>query len=210
MPFPPDPPAQIQERKGEIRQESSGPNSPNIMTGNNSTVTIGGAQVSGVIKPSNGQRPVLRVPVPDNALLLNFGSNIAYSTKPSFVAVQFAGENMLSIKRVAGGLSLNARVYSPDGRIVADIEDNEFSVNPNNYFKIKHATPDKFVVYNQFGQEALSVSFVSPTYVVITGTFYKPGGKALVATQDQVVLLPSRSTISGSIAGENGGAAFAF
>ena len=40
MPFQGNPPAQVQQKTPYVKQESSGPNSPNVITGDHSTVNI--------------------------------------------------------------------------------------------------------------------------------------------------------------------------
>jgi hypothetical protein len=86
-----------------------------------------------------------------------------------------------------GGLAVDARVFSSDRRIVADIEKNTFTVNPNNYFKIKRPDKSTFVVYNQQDEVSLSVDFVAPNYMVVNRTFYHPNIRSpLVATSDAV------------------------
>lgn len=210
MPFQADSPKQIQTRKSDVKQESRGANSPNVVTGNNSIVNIRNVPVlSGMLEPANQKQPVLRITVPDGALVVEFGGNLAYSTASSLVAVKFGGENLVSLIRRDGKIAVNARVYSADGRIVADIENNEFTVNPNNYFKIKHPDKSTLIIYNQLGEEAMNVVFVSPAYLILNGVFYKPGRGTIKATKDGIVL-NGNITIRDSVAGENQGAAFSF
>ncbi len=165
--------------------------------------------LSGVLKPSNESNPMLEIPVPQNALLINFGSNFAFSTQSSFVAVRIANDDVLTVSRSREGISLNAHVYSADGRIVAGIENNEFTINPNNYFKKKRPDKSTFIVYNQSGEEALNVRFANPRYMLVTGTFHLPKYGTLTATNDGI-RTPGGGIIQGNISGENRGAQFSF
>ena len=104
------------------------------------------------------------------------GTGCAYSTRESVVILRVAGENVLSLKRSGSGILIGAKVFSHDQRIVADIVDNEFNINPNNYFKIKHPDPSTLVVFDQQGKEALNVHFMNPSAVRFTGLLYSAQG----------------------------------
>ena len=171
-----------------VRQSSTGPNSPNIVTGDHSTINIG-PKLSGVLLPdANGKRPVFRFPIPDDELVARVGGSTMHSKGKSFVAVRWADEDVVTVHSTGDGLTISARVYSADGRIVADIENNEFTVNPNNYFKIKRPDRSTLVVYNQTDEECLNVKYVATRYLTITGIFYKPGRGKLVMTPEGMIL----------------------
>jgi hypothetical protein len=162
---------------------------------------------SGTLRPSNDPIPTLRLTIPNNALVVNLGSNFAYSTKPSFLVLRFAGEDALAVNRSEEGISLSARIHSPDGRIVAEIQGNEFTINPNNYFKKKRPDKSTLIVYNQAGEEAINVRFAGAQYMTITGTFHKPG-HATISVTPIGIRWGSGNVTSGNICGECTGAAF--
>jgi hypothetical protein len=163
----------------------------------------------GLLIPSDEPVPVLDASVPKDALVVNFGSNFAFSKQSSFVVCNIAGEDILTVTRSAEGIALDARIYSADGRIVAAIEKNEFTINPNNYFKKKLPDKSSFIVYDQTGEEAINVHFSNRTYVIVTGKFYKPGYGMLTVTSSGIHT-PEGIVIQGGYVGENVPAEFIF
>jgi hypothetical protein len=202
----------VKQRKGPqgLRQNSTGPNSPNIVTGDGSTINIGPKLSGLLVAAPNGKRPALRIAVPNGALVLNCGNNFACSNQAKFVALRVLGEDLVTVHRIGGGISIGALVYSTDGRIVADIENNVFSVNPNNYFKIKNPNKSTLVVYDQYNNESLNVKFVATDYLVVKGRFYKPG-YGTITINDDMISTPNgkMSDNFATIMGE-GGVAFGF
>lgn len=164
-------------------------------------------EFSGLLRPSDEPTPTLRIPIPPNALLVNLGGNYAFSTRPAHVVLRLAGEDVLSVERINGCIALNSRVYGPDGRVVAVIEKNKFTVNPNNFFKIGRPNRFTFIVHNQRGEEAMNVRFANPGHMVVTGTFHKPGYGVLTVTPSGI--RSPRVNITGSILGQNAETDFA-
>jgi hypothetical protein len=139
-------------------------------------------QVSGLLKPSDEPFPALQSSVPEGALLINFGGNFCFSKKSLFPVLNISGEDLLTITRSAEGIALNVRIYSPDGRIVAMVERNEFTINPNNYFKKKRPDKSTLIVYDQTGEEAINAHLSNRAYMIVTGKFWKPGYGMITVT----------------------------
>lgn len=218
------PPAQVEPHKDdkrkqaaqkpEVHQESRGANSPNIVVGDHGSVIITQVQpqTTGFLSPANDpmvQAPAwLTIPIPDNALRMYLGEGCAYTTRDSIVILRIAGKDLLTMKRSAAGILMGAKVFSKDERIVAEIEDNEFTVNPNNYFKIKHPDASTLVVYDQYDDEALNVRYANSHMLRVTGRFYSPRG--LIQITPAGLVIPGNNTIRFGYMAANGIAAFAF
>jgi len=85
-----------------------------------------------------------------------------------------------------GGMLVNAKIFSLDGRIVADIENNEFHINPNNYFRQERPDNHRLIVYDQQGVAVLNVHYLNRKAVRILGTFLRPGYEPVVVREDSV------------------------
>ena len=109
--------------------------------------------------------------VPDGVLKVYLGSNIFYTTKALQVILRIAGEDLLTIHRGPDGISLDAKMFSKDGRIVAEIKDNVFHVNPNNYFYVERPNESSLVVHGQEGETVLNVRYLNKLSVVVQGIF---------------------------------------
>ena len=101
-------------------------------------------ETSGRLRPARDADP----PVPPDchknspdSFAVFYGGAVAYTAQGDITIIEVASQPLLSVNRTPEGLSISARIYSQDGRIVAEIVDNKFTINQNNYFK--RECPDK-------------------------------------------------------------------
>lgn len=171
------------------------------------------SQVStkGVLEPDSRPDPEFDwlghqlTPQPD-ALNVFFGSNLASFTGQKCTIFRIAGNDVLWVERSPNGILISAKVFDPDKKIMAEIEKNKVTVNPNNTFKrdIKKHT---LVVVDESDREVLNVDFVNPHSVVINGIFpwddYGP-----VIADKTILRLARRGTMSQSFTNCGTGVAF--
>lgn len=109
-----------------------------------------------------------------------YGGSVNFNTRPDVTIVTIASKPLLAVRKTPDGLAISASIYGEDGRIVAEVKDNEFSINQNNYFR--RARPDRstLTVYDQFNSEVLSVRYVNPSAIRVTGVFRYAGREVLI------------------------------
>jgi hypothetical protein len=86
--------------------------------------------------------------IPGTALAIFLGRSAAYSSASPHVVIRIRGEEVLSFERAHGEIAINARVFSRNGRIVAEIRRNEFFINPNNYFRRERPDSPSLIVFD--------------------------------------------------------------
>lgn len=65
-------------------------------------------------------------------LSLYFGNSVT-TTSGQSCRVLSIGRDIISVRRENYGVLVNVKVFCTDSRIVAEIEDNEFRINPNDF-----------------------------------------------------------------------------
>jgi len=75
-----------------------------------------------------------------------------------------------------------------DGKIVAELKENQFHINPSNYYRIEKPNEHALVVYDAQGNEALNVYFLNPAAIKLTGRFYFPKRQPIIITEDWLML----------------------
>lgn len=120
--------------------------------------------------------PEMQTRLPKGALRLYLGSCVAVSTGGPMVALKVGGEPVVSIRRDGEAISVSAKLYSKDRRIIAEIADNEFHLNPNNYFRKERPSKSELVVYDQSGAEVLRAKYLNSKAIKITGVFQSDAG----------------------------------
>ena len=137
---------------------------------------------TGVLEPDTIPYPVGFFPTPDNSgLNVFFGSNLISFNGDRCVILNLSGEDALWVERAGTGMLISAKVFDPDKKIMAEIEKNKVTINPNNTFK-HEIKKHSLVVVSQADQEVLNVNFMNPHVMIITGIFYGEGFGRLVAS----------------------------
>ncbi|HEY0375986.1 MAG TPA: hypothetical protein VGC87_03430 [Pyrinomonadaceae bacterium] len=147
----------------------------------------------GLLIPANDPtppNPCLGAPfeISPKAVFIFFGNSAAFTDRLRITAIRFVGKDLISLSRTPDGLNVSAQVFSEDGRIIAEIEDNEFHVNPNNYFKVKRPDESTLIVYDQQNNPVLNVRYLNPSAIKILGVFHSPNREPVVIEEEKLIL----------------------
>lgn len=157
------------------------------------TPAVKETEFSGVLLPANDPSPPNRcTPPPPEALSVFYGGSVAWSTHFPLTIVSITGKDLLSVRRDANGLSVWAKIFDAEGKIIADIENNEFTINQNNYFKHKRPDASTLIIYDQYDQPVLNVRFLNPAALRVLGVFR-------VKDRAPVIIEENRTLFGGSI-----------
>jgi len=135
--------------------------------------------------------------IPANALAILLGTSAAYSSASPHAVIRIKGEPVLSFERAYGEIAINARVFSRDGRIVAEIRRNEFFINPNNYFRRERPDSHSLIVFDQENRRVLDVRFINPRALRFLGIFNHPTHEVVISESEGLFA-------GGTCFGENG------
>ncbi|HVM60660.1 MAG TPA: hypothetical protein VMV72_07305 [Verrucomicrobiae bacterium] len=99
------------------------------------------------------------------------GSQVVYVSLLAGKILQPFGANVaFSLKATNGGLLVSAMFFSLDGRIVSEIRDNNWVLNPNNYFR-KNFDRSSLEVIDEFNTPVLQVRYLTLNSFKIGGLF---------------------------------------
>lgn len=134
---------------------------------------------SGFLVPGDEPTPPNRCtngpfPLPKDAMLVILGNSASWGTSFPQTVIKIGNDRMLTMDEIAGQIKLSGKFFSSDGRIVAELKDNEFFINPNNYFRKKRPDSHSLVVYDQQGVEVLNARFINSHTMKITGVIRHP------------------------------------
>jgi hypothetical protein len=148
---------EIQEHLGEIQKQET---------------------FSGLLTPSDEPTPPNACSefIPSGAMLVMLGNSASFDLKYPFTVIKIGDERMLVVDRVGEQIAISAKLFSEDGRIVAQLDKNRFFINPNNYFR-KEISADghSLVIYDQKDIEVLNVKFLNATTIEFLGLIRYPG-----------------------------------
>jgi hypothetical protein len=99
--------------------------------------------------------------------------------------VRMAGIDLLTLLRNADSVGISARFFDATG-LIAEIVDNEFTVNPNNTFKTERPDASTLIVRDRWGNEAVRVEYLNREAVRITGVFFVPDRKPIIVKTDEI------------------------
>jgi hypothetical protein len=141
-------------------------------------------ETSGVLLPGTKEIPKGNVEIPEGAMAIFLGNSIAYTRSFPHTVIEVGRDPALVINKIGANLAVFAKFFSEDGRIVAELKENQFYVNPNNYFRIERPSDHCLIVYNQKGQQALNIEFLNPFAIKLLGRFYFPGRQPIIIEEE--------------------------
>lgn len=157
-----------------------------------------------VITPGSKPRPKTHQSVPDDKFLLILGDFLAWKSDLPMVALMQRDEPLIRLNKEPHGMSLSAKFFSADGKIVAEIDRNEIHPNPANFWRIKRSA-HRLIVFNDEAKVVMDVQYLNPRTVKILGKFFARGGYPIELAEDGISLGSGRFVKTA--AGEFGNAA---
>ena len=144
-----------------------------------------------------------------NTLKVYLGTNIGFTTKQDQVVLQIADKDLLTIHRTPKGMSVDAKIFSEDGRIVVGIERNIVRANLNNIYYVEHP-PDEhsLIVHDQKDEVVLQLLYLNPSAVRVSGIFRYADHEPIVVSDE--IYINKRTPMQHSVAGDSGGSLFHF
>jgi hypothetical protein len=160
--------------------------------------------LSGVLTPDN--KPTPKTPngvlIPTDAIALFFGNSFAYTNSFPHTIIEVGTEPLIVINKQGNIITLTAKLFSEDGKVVAELKENQFNINPNNYFRLERPNAHTLVIYDQKGNESLNVNFINPKVIKLTGRFYLPNHPPIVITEEYQIF-GNNMKMSNSSFGQN-------
>ncbi len=148
--------------------------------------------LKGLLIPGDEPDPALpsscyRVhPVPPDALRVYLGGDAGYTTADQVTVLTVRGTDLLALRRTSKGLAINAKTFSEDGKIIAEIIDNRFYINPNNFFKMVRPDSHSITVYDLRNRKVLDIRFINSHSVKVLGIFQLPGVAPVIIDEAQL------------------------
>ena len=128
-------------------------------------------QLARVIRPNTGLLVPGTKPIPDHVtslpsggeFIILMGADCLCSAKefPHTVINQM-GEDMMVVGKDGDNFWLNAKMFSSDGRIIAEITRNTFTINEKNCFRIER-NPHRLIVFNDEARPVIDLELLNKT-----------------------------------------------
>jgi hypothetical protein len=159
--------------------------------------------LAGLLTPDNKPTPKTprNTPIPSNALAVFLGNSLAYNSSFPHTVIEVGNEPLLVINKQGDIVSITAKFYSKDGKIISELKDNQFFINPSNYYRMERPNEHALVVYDAQGNETLNIYFLNPKAIKLTGKLYFPSIAPIIITDDRQIL--GNMQMSGATFGEN-------
>lgn len=146
-------------------------------------------ELHGLLIPANDPRPGYPLPaeIGDDAVVVFLGDS-RLITKGKVTGIEVMGQKLISVTTGAeGAIAISARVISPANKVVAQITENEFYVNPDNFFRMRRDDWHTLEVVDQVGNQVLYVRYLNPTTIKVLGSFYIPNQPPTIIAEDHFI-----------------------
>lgn len=139
--------------------------------------------LSGILIPSD-KSTINLLDVPVGAFALFFGNSVAYTNEFPHTIIQVGNDPLLVINKLDDRLTISAKFFSRDGKIIAELRDNKFDINPNNYFHIERPNEHILIVYDQEAKQILNIEYLNPSAMKLLGKFYLPNRPPIIIDEE--------------------------
>jgi len=149
-------------------------------------------QLSGLLVPSNDPDPPLPDScsrgggVPPDSLRVYMGGNAGFSVSDEITVLNVRGVDLIDLRRTPKGLAISAKTFSEDGKVIAEIVDNRFYVNQNNFFRLDRPDNHSLVVYDVRDRKVMDITYINSRSVRVLGVFQVPGAPPLVVSDNEL------------------------
>jgi hypothetical protein len=156
---------------------------------------------SGFLTPDNKSTPN-KVSIPPKALSLFLGNSVAYNSSFPHTVIEVGTEPLLVINKQGNNVTITAKFFSTDGKIVAELKENQFYINQSNSYRMERPNDHSLIVYDEQTNEALNVYFLNPAAIKLTGRFYFPKHQPIIITEEWL-MIGNNNKMSRMTFGEN-------
>jgi hypothetical protein len=132
------------------------------------------------------------IEVPADAMRVFLGNTEVYSTSQRFMVLKIDDDETMLLQKTETGMFVSLRVRDQEGRLIAQVVDNQFFINPHNSFQIKGAGTNSLKVYNGRGDRIFDLELLNPRVVIILGTFFGPQGEEITIGKDQQIFTDAK------------------
>jgi hypothetical protein len=133
-------------------------------------------KLAGTLFPANEPDPKHSCPTGDDEVTLYIGDSGITAHHFPLTVLAVADKPAIVIDRDADGtMALSVDIRSQDGKIIASIDKNKFTVNPNNSLSMKRPDRSSLLVVDQYGSTALNAHYVNRHSFQLTGRLNMDG-----------------------------------
>lgn len=138
-----------------------------------------------------------------SGLKIFVGPNVGCTSLKSQAILAIDGQLLLSIDRKPSGISVDAKVFDSDGKIVVQVENNKFFVNQNAAFRVDRPDAHSLIVYDNRADKVLDIWYLNKSSIRVNGIFRYKNLRPFVIT-DTSLIDPTGGQYRGSLFGDAG------
>lgn len=119
--------------------------------------------------------------VPQEALLIFLGGITSYTTEFPHTVIEVHGIPRLVLDRKPdNSVAISVDILDSDGKIIVELDENRFTVNPHNYFKLVRKDRSSLSVFDDYKNEVLTVRYLNERAIWMNGILRYPGAPPIV------------------------------
>ena len=119
-------------------------------------------------------------------------SVVAFAPADGVTVLRIKGIDVLDLRRTSNGVAILAKVFSEDGKVVAQIIDNRLYVNPGNFLRIDNPDSHSLAVYDMHQRQLLAIRYLNSQTVRVVGIFQVPERAPVLISEDELLVGTNR------------------
>jgi hypothetical protein len=158
----------------------------------NTAIQTRETEFEGLLTPANE-------PTPDNicsrggllprqgSMLMIAGGSASFTTFFPQTVFKIGDDPIVTMNKIGDKIAISAKLFSEDGRIIAELHDNRFSINRNNFFRRERPDQHTLVVFDQRDVQVLYVRFINKSTIKFLGVIRHPSKTVLISETEGVL-----------------------
>src|SRR6266571_4062969 len=144
-------------------------------------------QLQGVLYPASDPTPATACrDIPPDATVIIFGNSAAYTQERTNVLLREGPTPLLWLTTAPDGAALlNGTFRSIDGRVIAEVSQGRFSVNPNATLPFSRPDRSTLVVRDEYGNVVLNVRYINKHAISLLGKYQLSRSQAFIIEREE-------------------------
>ena len=137
--------------------------------------------------------------MPKGYLALFYGGSVSANNSFPRTFLEVGGIPRIRLDRIGDRVSVSLDLFDsdPNPRIIATVEKNHFTVNPNNYFRLELSRDhSRLTITDQHNVKALSLDYLNKGALRIDAVLYYPGMDGPLRITDNELITPGGGSVS--------------
>lgn len=116
----------------------------------------------------------------ENGLFIMTGQTTSYVDRFPHTVISVDEQPRLTVNRKDKNAQISLDVFGPDGKIIANLDDDGFTVRQGSFFKFRRNDESSLRIVDEYNEEVLNVHYVNPHVIWLNAILRYQGSEPVI------------------------------